>query len=259
MNKRGLWNSKGQVTIFIIIAIIIIALGLLIYSFYPQIKSTIGVEEKTPQGYIQSCIEEDIESAVDEISLQGGSINPENYLLYENKKIEYLCYTNEYYRSCVVQQPMLKQHVESEIEKDIEANVKACFSSLRESYEKKGYSVELREGKTNVELLPDRIAADFDYSLTLTKAGAEKYDSFVVILNNNLYELTAIASSIVEWETLYGDSETTTYMTYYPDLKVEKLLRQTEGKIYTLTDRNTENKFQFAIRGQIWPPGYAIG
>ena len=101
-NRRD-WGKRGQVTIFIIIAIIIVALAFLIYSFYPQIKSTIGAEEKNPVSYIQTCLEDKIKDVASVLSLQGGSMSPENYVLYEDEEIEYLCYTNEYYKNCVFQ------------------------------------------------------------------------------------------------------------------------------------------------------------
>ncbi len=258
MKREGRWNSRGQVTIFIIIAIVIVAIALLIYSFYPQIRSTIGGTEQNPPNYIQSCIEDTMADAVTTLSSQGGNINPENYLMYNNEKIEFLCYTTEFYRSCIVQQPMLTPHIETEIENQIKDTADKCFSSLKESYEKKGYSVDMKKGAQNVELLPKRVVASFNYTTTLTKGSdSQKYDSFSVVLNNNLYELSSIANSIIEWEALYGDADTTIYMTYYHDLKVEKILRGSGTKIYIITDRNSGNKFQFASKGQIWPAGYA--
>jgi hypothetical protein len=254
MDKRG--GKRGQVTIFIIIAIIIIALGFLIYSFYPQIKSSLGVKQENPENYIQTCIEDDLAKAVETVSVQGGSISLENYIMYDNEKVEYLCYTNEYYRPCVVQQPMLKQHIEAEIKKEIESEVDKCFSSMKSSYEKKGYSVQLSSGSKKIELLPERVVATFDYSFIITKGDTQNYKSFVVMLNNNLYELSAIADSIIDWEASYGDAEVTAYMTYYPKLKVEKILKGDKGKVYVITNRDTGDKFQFAIRGQIWPAGY---
>lgn len=251
-------NKRGQVTIFIIIAIIIIALGFLIYSFYPQIKSAIGGVEKNPISYIQTCLEDKIKDTASILAIQGGSLSPENYITYDNNKIEYLCYTNEYYVPCVVQQPMLKTHIESEIENEIKEDVESCFDSLKKSYEKKGYTVELKSGGKRIELLPERIVGTFNYSLSLTKSSTEKYDSFVIMINNNIYELISIANSIIEWETTYGDAETTTYMMYYHNLKVEKDLEGNKGKIYVITDRDTGNKFQFAVRGQMWPAGYVF-
>ena len=78
------------------------------------------------------------------------------------------------------------------------------------------------------------------------------------MLNNNLYELVSITNSILNWESKYGDAETTVYMNYYHDLKVEKM-KQSEGTtVYILTDKNNENKFQFASRSVAWPPGYGV-
>ena len=96
------------------------------------------------------------------------------------------------------------------------------------------------------------------YPLTLTKGGAEKYDSFRVVLNNNLYELVSITNSILNLEARYGDAETTIYMNYYHDLKVEKKKQSDGTTIYILTDRNNKNQFQFASRSVAWPPGYEI-
>jgi hypothetical protein len=249
-------NKRGQVTIFIIIGIIIVVAAVLIYMFYPQIKTTLGAQENTPQSYIQTCIEKEIMETADTLSLQGGSLEPTNYVINDDNKVEFLCYTNEYYKTCVVQQPMLKQHIESEIKNKISGDVTKCFSSLKSNYEKQGYVAELKSGNLYVEILPKRIITTMNYSLTLTKGDTQKYNSFVIILNNNLYELTAIANSIIQWESTYGDAEVTAYMTYYHDLKVEKKLRSSGEKVYIITDRNTENKFQFATRGQVWPPGY---
>jgi len=256
--KRGLEkNRSGQVTIFIIIAIIIVIAAVLIYSFYPEIKTSLGFGEETPEGFIQSCLGDEIETNVELISLQGGSLEPEHYIMYNNEKIEYLCYTNEYYKTCVMQQPMLKEHIESEIENEIKEEVTACFNSLRESYQKKGYSVNMNTGETDVELLPKKIVVTFDYPLTLSKGeDTKEYDSFSVIVNNNLYELISVTNSILDYEVTYGDSEITTYMDYYHFLKVEKKKQSDGSKIYVLTDRDNLGKFQFATRSLAWPPGY---
>lgn len=249
-------KKRGQVTIFIIIAIIVVGLGVLIYSFFPQIKTTLGLGPKTPSEFIQTCIEDRIRETAETLSLKGGSINPEYYYLYNGGEVEYLCYTNEYYIPCIVQQPLLKPHIENEIKKEIKTESQACFNSLEESYRRQGYSVNLVRGDSDVELLPKRIIVTFNNQLTLTKGESERYEEFVVVLNNNLYELIGIANSIIDWESRYGDAETTVYMDYYRDLKVEKKKQSDGTTIYILTDRNTENKFQFASRSVVWPPGY---
>ncbi len=254
----GVFKERGgQVTIFIIIAIIIIGIAVSIYLLVSRPETGTVFDATNPIGFIQTCLEDEIKSSVETLSLQGGSIEPEHYFLYQDNRIEYLCYTAEDYKTCSVQRPLLKQHIESEIKEDISEEVATCFSNLQENYRSDGYTVDLQTGKTTVELLPKRIVTRLgDYVLTVSKGETARYDSFSVILNNNLYELTSIASSIIDWETNYGDAETTVYMTYYRDLKVEKKKQQEGTTIYILTDRNNENKFQFASRSVVFPPGY---
>jgi len=125
-------------------------------------------------------------------------------------------------------------------------------------YERKGYQVSMSKGEIDVELLPQKIVTTFNNSLTLTKESTESYKSVRVIINNNLYELVSIANSIIDWESKYGDSETTVYMNLYHDLKVEKKVHSEGTTVYVLTDRDNLNKFQFASRSVAWPPGYAF-
>lgn len=252
IKKEG---KKGQVTIFIIIAVLVIALGILIYMFWPKIITSISKETKNPSIFIEECMEEVIEDAVENLSLQGGSVNPKAYYFYENNKIEYLCYTNQYYRPCVVQQPMLLQHVQSEILNDIKEETVNCFNSMKQSYKTKGYEVEMREGNTTVEILPNKIVTTFGYEMVLKKGETERYENFKVTLDNNLYRLIAIANSIISFESVYGDVETTTYMNFYHDLKVQKIKQLDESTIYILTDKNDGNVFQFASRSYAFPPG----
>lgn len=253
--KRKEKNKKGQLTIYIIIAIFIVAIAILIYFFYDDISSYV-VQEENPTVIIQTCLEDELEDTVTLISSQGGSLAPQHYIMYNNQKTEYLCYTNEYYVTCVMQQPMLKEHIESEIQKGIKKASDECFNDLEEYYKNRGYTVSLKRNDLKVELLPKRIVTTFEYPLTLTKGETKKYNSIKVVLNNNLYELVSIANSILNWEARYGDSETTIYMDYYHDLKVEKLKQGEGSTIYILTDRNNGNQFQFASRSLAWPPGY---
>jgi len=250
-------ERKGQTTIFVIIAVAIVAVALLIFLFYPNIKGFFSGESESPYQMFESCIIDDVTETINFLSLQGGSIEPGHYIVYNGENIEYLCYTNEFYKSCVMQQPMLKNHVEEEIKFEIKNKADECFSKVKESYEKKGYGVSLRSGETEVELLPKRIVISFNHTVSLVKGDTETYNEFKVVLNNNLYELVSITNSILNFEARYGDAETTTYMNYYHDLKVEKK-KQIEGStIYILSDRNNENKFQFASRSMPWPTGYS--
>ena len=256
-NSRFFSDKRGQVTLFVIIAIVIVALGILIYVFYPKISSVFGGgQEQNPNEFIQNCMEDDLADKIKNVSVQGGSINPEFYILYQDEKIQYLCYTEEYYKTCVVQKPLLTKQIEKEIENAIAPKVKTCFNELKTSFEERNYEVNIIEGAVGIALMPKKVVSTFNYSVTLTKTDAKKYDSFNVVVNNNLYELVGIANSIIDWESTYGDTDTNLYMDLYHNLKIEKRKPDYGTSVYILTDKDTANKFQFASRSLVFPPGY---
>ena len=256
--KKGekLSNKKGQVTIFIIIAVMVVVFGVLIYMFYPQLQITLGVGAKSPTEFIQLCLEDEIVENLEEISIHGGSLNPEHYFLYKGEKIEYLCYTEKDFLPCIMQQPFLQRHIEEELKTSIKSESRQCFEKLRESYDRQGYETKLNFGEMEVKLFPDRVVTKFSHTLTLTKEDSERYTDFSIVVNNKIFDLVSVAVNILNFEATYGDSETTLYMDLYHDLKVEKK-KQSEGTtIYILTNRDTEDEFQFASRSVAWPSGY---
>ncbi len=258
--KKRIINKRGQLTIFIIIAILVVALAVLAYFLFPDLRSSISSQQQSPTEYMNTCMREKIVKTTKTIYSQGGSFetNSENSYFYQGDYIKYLCYTNEYWKPCKNQEPFLTEHVESEIENEIKASVNSCFESMSASYRKKGYDVELKnsDAEADVKIFPDRIAVNFENELTLTKGESQKYDSFYVILNSNIYELLEITRNIVVWEINAGDSFTEAYMSYDPYIKVEKKRKSDETKVYIVTDRRTEESFRFTIRSWALPPGY---
>lgn len=258
--KRLIENKRGQVTIFIIIAILVIAVVVLIYLLFPKIKSTVETQTQSPNEYIQTCISEKISDTLKTISLNGGTLNTNggNSYFYLGNNVQYLCYTNQYYSTCVVQEPLLIQHIESEIESGISDDVNSCFASMVASYRNNGYDAELKYSTTEmlIQLLPERLVVTFDNELTLTKGETQTFNDFSVVSNTNIYEVASIAQSIVDWEQGLGDAPVSTYMDWYPNLKIEKVLETDGTKIYIITDRETDEVFQFASRSGVLPVGY---
>ena len=157
MEKRDRKNKKGQVAIFIILALaIVIVLFFLIRGRgFESIIST-----KTPIAQIQSCVEDEVLRAEDILSEQGGEINPEFYYRYKGMNLSYLCYTEEYMKTCVMQKPLLWKTVEKEIENFIEPKVQVCMQAVKSDLEKDGYQVRLGEISSSVDLVPGSIFID---------------------------------------------------------------------------------------------------
>jgi len=249
-------NKRGQVTVFIIIAIVIVIIGVLIFLLWPRIFSTSSFDVKNPERFLQQCVEKDLKNSIKLISSQGGEFNPTNYYLYKGDKLNYLCYINEYYKLCRVQEPFLQNSMEGKITDDISPKVDDCWASLIESYEKKSYIVSDKKGTLKTEILPEEVILSFiDYELSVTKDDVEIHKSFNIILNNNIYELLEFASNIVEWEATIGEADMWSYMIFFKHLKAEKIKQTDDTKVYILTNKNTGEKFQFASRSLAFPPG----
>jgi len=260
-NKRRENYKRGQITLFVIIAIVIVAV-LIIFFIYalPKIKAYFS----NPQTSLENCFKDSIEKELPKILLAGGTLKPELYFMYEGGMVDYLCYTSEYYKTCVMQKPFIKQDIESQLKTAISADVQKCFDSYTEKLRIKGYvvSVSPEAADLSIQILPKEIVAYLNNQITAKKgeetisySGANLFNAKI---SSNVYEILMVASSILNFEARYGDSNPETYMFYYKNLKVEKKKQSDGTKVYILTDKNTEEKFKFATRSLAWPPGYAL-
>ena len=248
-------RKSGQVSIFVIVAIVIVGVVLVIFVF-PKIEVFSGDVE--PNSYLKSCIEPSTQEILNVLVKQGGYAEPTNYLMYKGDKIQYLCYISEDYLPCLIQQPLLVKHIEQEIKKFVEPRAKKCIDDLKEKYEKQDYIVESTPGEINISIIPGSINVDFISPMTVTKERTQTFRKFEVGMESGLYELIMTAVNILNFESTYGDSETNMYLKYYPDLKIEKTRRE-GGTVYKLSDVITEEEFSFATRGLMWPSGFGTG
>ena len=150
-------GKKGQVTLFVIIALVIIVFGVIAYFFYPGIRSTNSGIEENPRIYMQNCVEDTLEENVELISSQGGSIKPNSNFSYGGNPIEYLCYSNQNFQPCVPQIALLINHIENEIEISIEDKVEDCLNQMERDYKIKGYEILLTKGNIDTTLVPNKI------------------------------------------------------------------------------------------------------
>jgi len=250
-------NKRGQLAIFVIIALVIIAIIIAVL-LYPKLPVLTG-GDVNPGSFLKSCIEPAIKENMQILGGQGGYAKPEGVLAYKGQEIKYLCYTSEYYKTCTIQQPLLKEHVEKELQTLIRSRAEECFSELKNEYEKRGYEISASgKAESRVEISPGEIEVHFLSPLTIKKESTRSFQSFDIKIESKMYELLMIAVSILDYESTYGDSETTLYTRYYPDLKMEKIKLSDGSKVYILGDAVTQESFKFASRSLSWPAGYGL-
>ncbi len=247
-------QNKAQVTIFIIIALIIVVAIALIFVVWR--KPTLPVSPETnPENYIEKCIKESTEEAISILSEQGGDIKPEGSVMYKSKNITYLCYNANFYKPCINQRPLFIEHIEEQITNYIEPKMQECFSSLRTELEKRGYAVELEEMNITTELQTKKVVVTIDRKLEMTKGETRRFEQFKAQVSWPLYDLAKITMEIANQEARYCNFDALGFMIIYPKYDIEKFRTGDSDTIYTLKDTPTGKEFIFAIRSCAMPAG----
>lgn len=244
-------EKRGQVTLFIILAIIIVS-GVLTYFLWA--KPTYFSEKGARIGF-EGCIQDTMEDSISQLEKNGGFIEPTFFYLNDGEKIPYLCYTNLYYVTCTTQVPFLKNKFDEQLEILMRNKVDDCYESSVEELRSQGY--EVTTGDVDYDIILEYGTARMQIDAP-TVVGSESHAKFNVELNSPIYEMTMIATSIVQFESTYGDTDLNTMSMYYPDYTITKMKMGDGTTIYSIESKIFGNKLQFASRSLAWPAGYDL-
>jgi hypothetical protein len=252
---KNLFMKKGQVAIFIVVALLVVA-TIITLAIISSNRINAPSIEISPKEYIDSCVKDITKEAILRILENGGDAQPKNSSIsYNGVRFTYLCYNSEYYESCINQQPMLIEHIEKEITDYISPEVKDCFSGLEKDLEEKGYDVTMGAVKIETNLQPKAAVISSKRKLSISKGEKkESFDDFETKISTPLYELSEIASEIVNQEASNCEFNTLSFMLMHPEYDLRKDLHE-DSNIYTLKSLETGDFFKFAIRGCVMPPG----
>ena len=247
-------DKRGQITIFIILALLIVSAILI---FFLWIKPKTSTETGASVNF-DSCVKDAIEKSTENLGKQGGFINPEFYHLYKGDKIGYLCYTNMYYRPCVNQVTFVVQNFEDELKKDTESEIQGCYQNSINELKNKGFDVASGQGKVNISLKINRIEVLFNAPTVVSRDNSQAFEEFNVNINSPIYNILTVSQSIISSEISLGDASIDTLMVYYPELIIDRN-KDEDITIYKIQDKSTKTVFQFAIRNYVFPAGQGLG
>jgi len=249
--------KKSQVTIFIIVAIIIIAIIILLFML--KAKGSVGIFGQSmpnPNEYIEKCVSDNINEALNIMFPQGGYLNSENYIKYKDNKVQYLCYTKEFYKPCINQEPLFIEHLEKEIKKYAESKIRDCFYALEQEYKKNNYNVNSGSMEFKIELEPGQISSEISKKLDIKKNEETKtYDKFKIKIKSPAYEIGVIANEIASQEAKFCYFEYLGYSLLYPNIKIDKEDINSDTKIYSIEEKASKKKITIAIRSCAFPAG----
>lgn len=242
-------KRRGQVTLFIIVGILIVV-GILVFFLYVE---PTYISDAGAQINFEKCVEDVVEEAISELELKAGFIDPEFTYAYDGDELTYLCYTNDYYKTCTVQAPFLKNVFDSQMELLIRDDVDTCYVNSIDELKEQGYSVTSGTVEYDVLIEPSVVRVEIDAPTTV---GSSQFARFNVKVNAPTYDMVMIATSILQFETKYGDADAGSMMEFYPDYIIRKIKRGDGTTVYILEHKELGNKFQFASRSLAWPAGY---
>ncbi len=249
-------NRKGQVALFVIIAIALVAVIALIF----MVRKGPGLfagSETNPQAFIEQCTNKYVEEAVDIMLPQGGFLSPENYKLYKNIKVAYLCENRGFYQSCINQHPMFLNEIKGEILNYTFSRIDQCFSDLKKALENEKNSVQLGNMNIHVDLGSKKVYLDINRDIQITNNAGEnrKFKDFKVKVVNPIYDLGNVAVEIAGQEAKFCYFDYVGYMLLYPSFDIKKVQLSDPVKIYTIKDLQSKKEMNIAIRSCAIPPG----
>jgi len=187
-----MWK-RGQITIFIIIAIFLIAAIILFFVFRDSIKIG-GIPKDIEPIYndFSTCLEDSSYQGLREIALHGGYYNVpfESSIIYFDGTIPY------YYLDSRDYVPSINT-IEKEIAEYISENLKNCF--YLEEYKTQGFRISVGDFSTSAKINEKNTKITMIDTLAIRKEGdTELFKNIELKIDYNIKKLHEVSKKIVE-------------------------------------------------------------
>jgi len=156
-------QKRAQVTIFVIIAIVIVAGIVLFFTFSDRLNFGVGRSSSEVVNYVEDCIEETTTNGIYLLGLQGGY-----YIVPEPKKSFGPFYIPVYYKN--PNSLLLDKNIfEKELGNYLKENLKSCEEDIKE-IESRGYSINFGEVKNvKINFYEKQIKVSVEWPITVSK------------------------------------------------------------------------------------------
>ncbi|MEX0920784.1 MAG: hypothetical protein WDZ62_00795 [Candidatus Pacearchaeota archaeon] len=205
----SLKEKKGQVTIFIIIAILLVA-GILTYIFLRDSSQISEIPEEFQPAYLafQTCLESSILTGTDILKTQGGYIYLPDFepgsphmpfssnLNFAGNQIPYWYYVSG--NNLPREQVPSKTDMEEHLEEFLESKIENCNF---DSYYEQGFEISWSDPSSKVTIEDDFIGVDLEMNLDINNGGRSVLvRNHEINVNSNLGNLYDIALEVYEEE-----------------------------------------------------------
>jgi hypothetical protein len=248
--------KRSQITIFVILALIIVVIIALAVVLIKKPGVNLNAEQN-PQAYIEDCVKKSLENAE---SVQiNGNLYPnitDNYIIYMNKKVKYLCKASMFYLPCVNQEPMLIEYVRKNMQTEIKPDVEKCFNDLKKILTSRGYNFQDGNMSLVVDFHDKLITATINKKIIIKKDEVTReFNMFSARLPSPLFNLVDTARNIVNYESTLCEFNALNWEKNYPDIVIKRFVTSDQTKVYTLTDKTSTKEINFAVKTCVLPAG----
>ncbi len=257
MLKNKIKSKYGQITIFVIIAIVLVAaVGFIFLISRPSVSP--GISPRTdPEGYIRNCISSSVSNAEGLLIPNGGFVNPtgNGFTNFNGSKIAWMCYTSSSEQLCTNNHPMLRVEIEKEIFNYIKPEIDRCFSDVKSELSSYDYSDKPIEN-FSVNIVPSGVKVVLEKEISYTKAGEKvTIDNFNTQINSPLFEFVLLTLKIVTQELNCNcgsescDADLLRLNRDNRNFEITKPDYETNGReIYRIQETLSGKQFNLAIR-----------
>ncbi|MEI7718385.1 MAG: hypothetical protein WCI72_00840 [archaeon] len=251
------YGKRGQVTIFIIIAILIVAIILSIVYFGGWFKFSQS-STANPKQYIENCMRNSVMES-ESILLKENTypnFNSSNYVLFEREKVPYLCIASEFYKACIPQDPAFFMRIKQIMENKVTRDTKICLTQVYKDLEDENYQVTHKPGEVSVDIVQGSINIKLNETMYISKDNnAYTISGFEYSYGTKFYDMIKLVQTIVNYESTLCEFNKLNWMKSYNDIIISTTRTSDQTKIYTLKDRMTDREIKFAIKTCVLPAG----
>lgn len=254
-------NKRGQVTLFVILGIVIVAIIVLLLAFRKDILPKTGSPENidaTMQSIekgIRQCMADAADEPIKRIGLQGGYLStPEgSYRRWNDYPISYLCYNLARTESCR-NRFLTVGNMEEQLSEAITENMGKCLDIQEFASLGLIKTIDVIPGDkldVKVSISQDVVNIELNYKVEVKgSSGSKVKDKFEIAIRSPLGDLYEVAQDILDSETTFGRFDQLTYMLNKMSKYTIYVQKPYPDKIYQLKLREKDYIFQFAVEGE---------
>lgn len=220
MGQKGTFTpSKGQVAIFLLIAVVLLILFAIYFVLQNQeltgelsqsINAIQVTDENSLRQYVQTCMQDIAPPIANRLAYNGGTLNQTKSVWFIEEQYHTICQNSELSKGCV-HLPLTRQEIERELADEFAKQIQSCVST--EFLENQGFLVEINEPRAAARINQEQIILRLNMPIILEKSSQIiKISDFTQSVEHPLGKLYDVAINILNTEITKGQFNKDEYM-----------------------------------------------